>query len=313
MLMNGKTKNAIAALAVLSTVNGCASIGIRPNPKQFSADQTSCTRFQEMYNYTLDLREAYHSRASQNRWWIYAAGTLALGTTAATAGLGAAGAAGLSIALLGVSGGFSSGFFALLNNSTLADVYTISANQLSKGLTEAEAELHYQGPPGGATQNIAKLDQSSCASALGVLEQQLTKAETDLETARSNSAAAALIRAQDEMKKIESAALKDALKGARIDSAKWTDEKNLEAKVIVSGADMEKVPLSSFKVNVGDATADPASLRREDNGTYSITFTAPKEPDDTPDKGRPVSLVFQSAGITVTGVPTIYLEKEKAA
>ena len=67
------------------------------------------------------FQEAYHSRASQNRWWIYVAGTLGLATIAVSGGLG-----GGSREYHGdrhrqaISGGFTSSFFAFLGNDVLA-------------------------------------------------------------------------------------------------------------------------------------------------------------------------------------------------
>jgi hypothetical protein len=168
-----------------------AHVGIRPDPPVFAPEKSPCEQFKEMVDYGQTLQEAYHSRATQNRFWIYAAGTVALGTVAATGGLGAAGAAGLSIALLSVSGGFTSGFFAIIDNSTLADVYTISANRIAEALTESRKQLAY-GPAG----------PEGCKPALDLLAAKVTAAQTDLERARTDAAVAAVIRARAQMDKL---------------------------------------------------------------------------------------------------------------
>lgn len=163
-----------------------AHFGIRPDAPPFAIDDP-CQQYEQLVNYSQVLQEAYHSRASQNRFWIYAAGTVALGTLAATGGLGAAGAAGLTIALLSTSGGFASGFFATIDNPTLADVYTISANAVTQGLADSRRQLTF---------NNGTAEPQSCAVALETLTQRVATASSDLERARTDSAAAALLRAQ---------------------------------------------------------------------------------------------------------------------
>src|SRR5882724_2458591 len=91
-------------------------------------DQIACVEFEGVQQWSADMEESYLARSTQNRWWIYVAGALGLATVAASGGLAAAGAVGLgTIALLNVSGGFATGFFAVLNNSDLATIYTLAA------------------------------------------------------------------------------------------------------------------------------------------------------------------------------------------
>ena len=62
--------------------------------------------------------EAYRARASLNEWAIYVAGTIALAGLSVVSGLGiAAEASTEAIGLVGVSTGFTSGFFGFINNS----------------------------------------------------------------------------------------------------------------------------------------------------------------------------------------------------
>ena len=64
--------------------DGSEHFGIRPDAPTFSQEASACSEFEGLVNYSVALQEAYHSRATQNRFWIYAAGTVALGTVAAT-------------------------------------------------------------------------------------------------------------------------------------------------------------------------------------------------------------------------------------
>src|SRR5262249_19004262 len=106
-------------LVVVASLTGCASLnpslGIRPTRPDATygeSDVNSCMRLDKYLNYSRDLQEAYHSRASQNRWWIYVAGTLGLATIAASGGLAAAAVSTTTIAIVAFAGGFYSSFFA---------------------------------------------------------------------------------------------------------------------------------------------------------------------------------------------------------
>src|SRR5258706_14242841 len=87
-------------------------IGFRPDDPQFkvklNASPDSCEEQLNTYiGYAVDLKEAYRTRATQNRSWLYVAGIVGLGVAAAAGGLGIAGAAAGTIALLSASGGLS--------------------------------------------------------------------------------------------------------------------------------------------------------------------------------------------------------------
>jgi len=187
---------------------GNARIGIRPDTPTFctAAPESHgktvtenrdpncddpCAQFDGLVAYGETLQEAYHTRATQNRVWIYAAGTMALGTVAASGGLAAAGVAGLTIALLSISGGFTSGLFAVIDNSTLADVYTICANQIAKGIEKAWTDL----PPSPSAE--------ACKAAFNTLLATVTSARTDLDRARTDSAVAAVLRAKGQVEKLQ--------------------------------------------------------------------------------------------------------------
>jgi len=194
MIVSWKAATAIVRAATFLLLSGCtaANLGIRPGAPVFNDEEPACRQFAELVNYSQTLQEAYHSRATQNRWWIYAAGTLALGTAAAAGGLGLAGGAGLTIGLLSLSGGFASGFFAYIDNPTLADIYTLSANQVGDALSKARGELRYDNEKG-------TLEPASCQEALKTLDNAVTLAKSGLESARTDSAAAAVARGKAQL------------------------------------------------------------------------------------------------------------------
>jgi hypothetical protein len=163
----------IVVVALATTVSGCASLpsrhsfGVRPDvpvggaspevtkgcleaeglatdksPDKPTNEYRGCLAFNTVVEWSANLEEAYRSRATHNRWWIYVAGTLGLATVGASAGLAAAGAATLgTIALLGVSGGFTAGFFGFLDNSHLADIYTIAADEIATTRSDARKKV----------------------------------------------------------------------------------------------------------------------------------------------------------------------------
>src|SRR5262245_57491725 len=65
-------------LALVGVLSGCAmmpQMGIRPaDPRVKISDKDVCKAYEEYENYARDLQEAYHTRATQNRGWIYVAG-----------------------------------------------------------------------------------------------------------------------------------------------------------------------------------------------------------------------------------------------
>jgi hypothetical protein len=241
-----------ALLCLLTVTGGCATsrmdlmpqhFGVRPDEPPPRADVQACDEYREYVGYTQRLQEAYHSRASQNRWWIYVAAITGLGAAAATGGLAAAGAAGVgTLALLGISGGFAAGAFGTLENTELAKMYTLSANSLDKALLKADAHLkgvaqvpaaearlaRHEKRRAAATDDAtrASLDRAIerakksldvardkehqartgtplCVDAALVLRRDVTRARTRLELLRTNTAAGALARAQEERKALD--------------------------------------------------------------------------------------------------------------
>src|SRR5437016_2343240 len=108
--MRNIVNRAVGAALIGVILSGCAGItsrpeliarhlGIRPdeptpgtNVKGGPANDV-CDEYKAYVVYAQQLEESYYSRATQNRWWIYFAGILGLGTIAATGGLAAASAA----------------------------------------------------------------------------------------------------------------------------------------------------------------------------------------------------------------------------
>jgi hypothetical protein len=182
---------------------GCSSamMGIRPSEPpvrvtavtaetRATAETKVCDEYIAYVEYARNLQEAYHSRATQNRWWIYGAGIIGLGAVAAGAGLAAASAATVgTMALLGIGGGFSAGVFATLDNSTLADIYTIAAIRVDTALKDAYEKL-----PVDARGN-RYADYTKCNEALRSLRGAVSDARSRLERARTDSAMAAVERA----------------------------------------------------------------------------------------------------------------------
>jgi trimeric autotransporter adhesin len=194
----------LAALPLATILSGCGSfrgdidfgsrIGLRPDAPAFrvqgavqKADENAvdaCTALQEYIKYAENVKEAYRTRATQNRTWIYVAAVTGLAVAAASGALAAAsGIAAGTLALLAISGGFTSATFATINNSDLANVYTVAANSIGKAIANVEARV---------TRCPGVME---CAGQLAYLTTVLSNARNTLETARTSSAAGALARA----------------------------------------------------------------------------------------------------------------------
>jgi hypothetical protein len=165
-------------------------IGVRPDePKPKS--RVGCAEYEEYLSYTQQLQEAYHSRASQNRWWIYVAAITGIGAAAASGALAAATAVSVgTLALLSISGGFAAGTFGALDNTDLAKLYTSAANAIDQARLDSERLA-----PGG--------DDAACHRALVALKERIVEVRTTLELGRTNTAAGALIRAKAEREALD--------------------------------------------------------------------------------------------------------------
>jgi hypothetical protein len=230
------TRQLVATLLIIGvTLPGCSpSLGVRPprpDAKYAVKSDDPCARLNEYLDYSRDLEEAYHSRATQNRWWIYVAGTLGLATIAASGGMAAAAVSTTTIAVVSIAGGFTSGFFAFVGNDRLAEVYTEAANSVDVAIADASG--------------IVKLAESGhCADAYVVLVKKVSAAATQLEEDRTTTAQAALLRAKTENKKLKEETDKavEDLKAAQTRSSVF-------------------VPLTPLITDVDPPLVDPASLK----------------------------------------------------
>jgi hypothetical protein len=189
----------LLAWVVLGTIlTGCANatfksdlsfgsrIGLRPDePNVGVPTPTACDEYKTYTRYAMDLKEAYRTRTTQNRTWIYVAGITGLGVAAASGALAAATAvAAGTLALLAISGGFAAGTFMTIDNPELANVYNMAGNQIGTALAAAESQV------------LLAPEPKDCSAALATLVTAVSDARNTLETARTNSAAGALVRAQ---------------------------------------------------------------------------------------------------------------------
>ena len=157
----------------------------QPSDTKDKKDAVSyCTALQDYIRYAQNLKESYRVRTTQNRSWIYVAAIVGLGVAAASGALAAATtvAAG-TLALLAISGGFTSATFATIDNSELANVYTVAANNIGKAIANAQARVDRCN------------NEVDCAAQLAYLTTAIADARNTLETARTASAAGALARA----------------------------------------------------------------------------------------------------------------------
>jgi hypothetical protein len=161
----------IGTALVAALLVGCSALGYRPNIPIPSTNDCA-TNLAELQRTSADLESAYSWRAAYNRNAIYVGGILLLGTAAATGGLGAAGAATLSIALIAVSGTFVSSALALFNNAQLAAAYTEAEGAVRSARRESALE-------------------SDCTKAYSNLLTKITEAANNLESARTEAAQAA--------------------------------------------------------------------------------------------------------------------------
>jgi hypothetical protein len=178
-------ESVLVLLCLIGMTSGCTMtrpdlmrnhMGVRPDEPDPTVKLGPCEAYREYVKYAQQLQEAYHSRASQNRWWLYVAGVLGLGAAAASGGLAAAGAAGVgTLALLGISGGFAAGTFGTLNNPELAKMYSLSATSVDKAVQRAEARAS----------GVTRLRQAQAKDA------RLKKLVDDAEKAALNAADAA--------------------------------------------------------------------------------------------------------------------------
>jgi hypothetical protein len=228
-------------------------IGLRPDDPKFVVDSPTdpCTGLTEYIRYAVDLKEAYRTRATQNRTWLYVAAIVGLGAAAASGGLGIAGAAAGTIALLSVSGGFTAGAFATIDNSELANVYTVAANDINSALAHVEARM---------TRCHSKED---CSGQLAYLREALATARNTLETARTASAAGALARATAQKKLLDDEITKVQAQVAAQAKAKDAADKRDAATKAQVEANTAKEEAATAKKKAEQAPDDEAKTKAQ--------------------------------------------------
>jgi hypothetical protein len=310
-------------LVVVASLTGCASLspslGIRP-PRPDATYGVStvdpCMRLDAYVNYSRDLQEAYHSRASQNRWWIYVAGTLGLATIAVSGGLAAAAASTTAIAIVAISGGFTSSFFAFLGNDVLAGNYTAAANSVDDAIAAAA---------------VSKADADRCAVAYVALVKGVSAAATQLEEDRTMSAADALKRANTEkatlskqtdivVKELQAAQTESSIAlprlppwitGIKPDSINPASPVPVTLTVSNVNDNITRVDLKVKLVSDGVAiqVAAPPAATGQPN-VYEVRFMPPKDPPSPqPPDGYSPELVVQGSGTIRGNVKLKYTSK----
>jgi len=298
-------------LVLVGVLSGCATLpqnlGIRPNEPAIQTNASACEEYERYSNYAQELQEAYHSRATQNRGWLYVAGILGLGVAAASGGLAAATAVGAgTLGLLSISGAFAAGSFATINNEALALSYTVAANSVDQALKSARGQLAFVDP----NDNNKGYTPASCAAALPILIASVSDARTHLEVARTDNAAGALARAKDQLKllneqiaTVESADLTHVTLAAEIvDVAPLKPQDGqpptaTSVTITVKYVKLGQVGLGDVKVAFGtkqlstDAIAQPDAANNPT--TYTVTFTVPATPPDANQKKYLPAVILQ--------------------
>ena len=284
----------LTLLILAGVVSGCASFGMRPaEPPMGGKVADACEAYSKYEIYAQELQEAYHSRATQNRGWIYVAGILGLGVAAASGGLAVASTVGAgTLGLLAISGGFAGGSFATINNEALALSYTVAANDIDKALKNSRATL---------------LAGGTCAAALSTLNTSVSDARTQIEVKRTDNAAGALGRARDQQKllndqiaAVESTDLTHVtLAAAIVDVAPLAPQAGqvTSVTITVKNVKLDQVGLRDVKVAFGtkqldaDAIAQPDAVNNPT--TYTVKFTPSATPPDANQKTYLPALILQ--------------------
>lgn len=300
-----RAASVFSLLVLVGVLSGCATMplnmGIRPDepPIKIKIDGKPadvCVEYESYATYAQGLQVSYHSRATQNRAWLYVAGILGLGVMAASGGLAVAStAAAGTLGLLSISGGFAASSFAVLNNEALAMSYTVAANNVDQALRDSRERYLVAG---------------SCSAALQILIAGVSNTRTHLEVARTDNAAGALARAKDQMdlltKQIAAVQTVDlthvTLTGEVVSVAPLNPgEKDADGKptktavtITVKNVKLDQVSLGDVKVAFGSRVlpANAVAKKPDADATYTVTFTAPAtKPDDADTKYLPILIL----------------------
>jgi hypothetical protein len=253
-------------------------MGIRPNPpggafsqevldscaKRHSSEDKDlypqCLDFYSVVQWANQLTEAYRSRATMNEWSIYFAGTLALASLAAVAGIAATGHGGSdALAIIPIVGGFTSGFFALLDNKAKAAAYTEAANEIGVAL-------------GAAMTNLTD-DKPRYSTTRATLYQDIVRATNKLETQRSTLAAAAAEKRVD-TERLQNEATRARINAAESEKLEPTQtSKGKLVKLTVRKIDLSEFDEKDIKVSVDGKPSEIVVV-----GFDTVTFRAPDVP-----------------------------------
>src|SRR5262245_3667060 len=257
-----------------SQISWGSRIGLRPDDPVFNAAPAdSCRELEKYVAYAVDLKEAYRTRATQNRTWIYVAGIVGLGVAAASGGLAAASAvAAGTLALLAISGGFTAGVFATINNTELADVYTVAANDINTAV-------------GNAKERIDRCGRSTeeCGAELAYLTNRVTSARNTLETARTASAAGALARAAAQKKLLDEEITKVLEQVEKEKKAKEAADKQAAAAAAQADADAKQKDANAVKTMADTISKSDASDSDKKNA-QGAAAAAQRNADDAQKK-----------------------------
>jgi hypothetical protein len=282
-----RAASVFSLLVLVGVLSGCGTtmgfqMGIRPTEPKIT-ERLDCEAYTEYAEYAQQLQEAYHSRSSQNRAWLYVAAILGLGVMAASGGLAAASAATVgTLGLLSISGAFAAGSFATINNEALALSYTVAANSVDKALADSRLALQPR----------------SCTTALSLLVTNVSEARTHLEVARTDNAAGALARAKDAMKllsdqiaAVQAASVTVITLEAEItaisppfspSTPQGSATQPTAATLTVRAKLGQGIGVGDVKVALGGNRLPAGSITqpdKDDPNTFAVTFTAPAAKD----------------------------------
>jgi hypothetical protein len=270
-------------------------IGLRPDDAQINVRRTdTCEELKEYVKYAVNLKEAYRTRATQNRSWLYIAGITGLGIAAASGGLAAAGAAAAgTLGLLAISGGFTTGVFATIANDELASVYTVTANDIGTALTNTQARIVR-----------CTRSQEECGAEVAYLSNRVTSARNTLETARTTSAAGALARAGAAKKLLDEEIAKILAQIEADRKAKEAAEKKAEAAVAEADAKKarKEADVAAEKAAPNDqaAKAKADQLAKDATAAEQKAANAKKAADDAEAKAKADADALAAATAPVT-------------
>ncbi|MGH7304910.1 MAG: hypothetical protein ACRELZ_16630 [Candidatus Rokuibacteriota bacterium] len=230
-----------------------------------------------------------------------ASGALAAATTVAAG----------TLALLSISGGFTAGAFATINNTQLANVYDDAAKEIGTAVAVAEATVF--GPPpasappaagapaaaGGSPETASTTPEppspATCSAQFAELVSLVSQARNKLDTARTDSAEGALIRAtagQSALKDIIAAqtstdvtSVKLTGQITKIDGVAGRFDVPAGGKLVpltVTNVQLDQAVAADIKILFGSKTIDMGAPFPTKKGAYEyeVLLQIPAKPPD---------------------------------